>query len=133
MECFKGHMKTSLETLMDRAVWGVVIIPGHYTLLPGEPSRRGVCDALQRSEALGVRVDEHTIALIVRIGAFPRRHCRCLWGASRACTTAARGQSVASGRPWSSWPAQGLESHMRLWAYFRPPSMRGQSMGVLCA
>jgi len=60
-------MKTSLETPMDRAVWGIVIIPGHYPLLPGEPSRRGVCDALQRSEALGVRIDEHTIALIVRI------------------------------------------------------------------
>jgi len=67
MEFLKGHMKTSLETLMDRAVWGIVIIPGHDPLLPGEPSRRGVCDALQRSEALGVRIDEHTIALIVRI------------------------------------------------------------------
>ena len=60
-------MKTSLETLMVRAVWGMVMIPGHDPLLPGERSRRGVGDALQRSEALGVRIDEHTIALIVRI------------------------------------------------------------------
>jgi hypothetical protein len=58
---------------------------------------------------------------------------RAPWGASRACITADSGAKRCCRRSWSSWSAQALESTMRLWAYFRPPSMRGHSLGSLCA
>jgi len=30
MESLKGYKKTTLEILMDRSDWGIVMIPGHY-------------------------------------------------------------------------------------------------------
>ena len=30
MKVFQGNAKPSLEMLMDRSEWGIVMIPGHY-------------------------------------------------------------------------------------------------------
>jgi hypothetical protein len=40
MKAFLENAKPSLETLMDRSDWGIVMIPGHY---------RGLCNRAGQS------------------------------------------------------------------------------------